>query len=349
MNRLIILALIVCSSMMATACKGSKSEASNAVSEQPQQAVNLAEVPFLKAMGLDVSKVAIGTEYDTKIFATDAGQGKEVRLTDKQVKQLLGGAPLIDLGEGGAPFVVGAKAFADNVMLVFWHEVGDGHELILATYNAEKGDFRDIATTPSWEFTQEWDGENIEGQTQTYDHCRATFNTDGFVLHRKNGRNLGGKSVWSQERDYNFAITADGIIKLNKIDVKPLKGKQAGEYYEPTPEVESIYDVNYYSYNDMEALATLDNLASTYFNRENTKEPVMTMVMNFMRGRTQQLLQYIAVHKPAALIEALHECITKEWTDKGVLYDAIQEMPDASAKKYLNELTAQWGPEGAVG
>lgn len=103
MNRLIILALIVCSSMMATACKGSKSEASNAVSEQPQQAVNLAEVPFLKAMGLDVSKVAIGTEYDTKIFATDAGQGKEVRLTDKQVKQLLGGAPLIDLGEGGAP------------------------------------------------------------------------------------------------------------------------------------------------------------------------------------------------------------------------------------------------------
>ena len=37
------------------------------------------------------------------------------------------------------------------------------------------------------------------------------------------------KSVWSQERDYNFAITADGIIKLNKIDVKPLKGKQAGD------------------------------------------------------------------------------------------------------------------------
>ena len=32
-----------------------------------------------------------------------------------------------------------------------------------------------------------------------------------------------------------------------------------------------------------------------------------------------------------------------------MLYDAIQEMPDASAKKYLNELTAQWGPEGAVG
>ena len=151
MNRLIILALIVCSSMMATACKGSKSEASNAVSEQPQQAVNLAEVPFLKAMGLDVSKVAIGTEYDTKIFATDAGQGKEVRLTDKQVKQLLGGVPLIDLGEGSAPFVVGAKAFADNVMLVFWHEVGDGHELILATYNVEKGDLRDIATTPSWQ------------------------------------------------------------------------------------------------------------------------------------------------------------------------------------------------------
>lgn len=349
MNRLIILALIVCSSMMATACKGSKSEASNAVSEQPQQAVNLAEVPFLKAMGLDVSKVAIGTEYDTKIFATDAGQGKEVRLTDKQVKQLLGGAPLIDLGEGSAPFVVGAKAFADNVMLVFWHEVGDGHELILATYNAEKGDLRDIATTPSWEFTQEWDGENIEGQTQTFDHCRATFSADGFVLLRKNGRNLDGKSVWSQERDYYFSITADGIIKLNKIDVKPLKGKQAGEYYEPTPEVESIYDVNYYSYNDMEALATLDNLASTYFNRENTKEPVMTMVMNFMRGRTQQLLQYIAVHKPAALIEALHQCITKEWIDKSVLYDAIQEMPDASAKKYLNDLTAQWGPEGAVG
>ena len=272
-----------------------------------------------------------------------------MRLTDKQVKQLLGGAPLIDLGEGGTPFVVGAKAFADNVMLVFWHEVGDGHELILATYNAEKGDLRDIATTPSWEFTQEWDGENIEGQIQTYDHCRATFSADGFVLHRKNGRNLDGKSVWSQERDYNFAITADGIIKLNKIDVKPLKGKQAGEYYEPTPEVESIYDVNYYSYNDMEALATLDNLASTYFNRENTKEPVMTMVMNFMRDRTQQLLQYIAVHKPAALIEALHECITKEWIDKSVLYDAIQEMPDASAKKYLNDLTAQWGPEGAVG
>ena len=107
--------------------------------------------------------------------------------------------------------------------------------------------------------------------------------------------------------------------------------------------------MNYYSYNDMEALATLANLASTYFNRENTKEPVMTMVMNFMRGRTQQLLQYIAVHKPAALIEALHECITKEWTDKSVLYNAIQEMPDASAKKYLNDLTAQWGPEGAVG
>ena len=169
------------------------------------------------------------------------------------------------------------------------------------------------------------------------------------MLHRKNGRNLDGKSVWSQERDYYFSITADGIIKLNKIDVKPLKGKQAGEYYEPTPEVESIYDVNYYSYNDMEALATLDNLASTYFNRENTKEPVMTMVMNFMRGRTQQLLQYIAVHKPAALIEALHECIAKGWIDKSVLYDAIQEMPDASAKKYLNDLTAQWGPEGAVG
>ena len=74
-----------------------------------------------------------------------------MRLTDKQVKQLLGGAPLIDLGEGGAPFVVGAKAFADNVMLVFWHEVGDGHELILATYNVEKGDLRDIATTPSWQ------------------------------------------------------------------------------------------------------------------------------------------------------------------------------------------------------
>ena len=219
MNRLIILALIVCSSMMATACKGSKSEASNAVSEQPQQAVNLAEVPFLKAMGLDVSKVAIGTEYDTKIFATDAGQGKEVRLTDKQVKQLLGGAPLIDLGEGGAPFVVGAKAFADNVMLVFWHEVGDGHELILATYNAEKGDLRDISTTPSWEFTQEWDGENIEGQIQTYDHCRATFSAGGFVLHRKNGRNLGGKSVWSQERDYNFAIIF-GFIPL----VVPRKG-----------------------------------------------------------------------------------------------------------------------------
>ena len=32
-----------------------------------------------------------------------------------------------------------------------------------------------------------------------------------------------------------------------------------------------------------------------------------------------------------------------------MLYDAIQEMPDAYEKKYLNELTAQWGPEGAVG
>lgn len=349
MNRLTILALIVCSSMMATACKGSKTEASSAVTEQPQQAVSLADVPFLKAMGLDVSKVAIGTEYDTKIFATDAGQGKEVRLTDKQVKLLLGDAPLIDLREGGAPFVVGAKVFADNVMLVFWHEVGDGHEVILATYNAEKGDLRDISTTPSWEFTQQWDGENPDGQTQTYDHSHATFAADGFVLHRKTGRNLDGKSVWSQERDYDYAITAEGIIKLNKVDVKPLKGKQAGEYYEPTPEVESIYDVCYYSYNDMAALEKLDKLAATYFHRENTKEPVMTMVMSFMRGRAQQLLQYIAVHKPAALIEALHECITKEWADKGELYNAIQEMPDASAKQYLNELTAQWGPEGAVG
>ncbi|MCQ2290106.1 MAG: hypothetical protein MJZ63_02370 [Muribaculaceae bacterium] len=347
MNRVFVLSLVVLVSAMTLACKSTKSDSENSASEQ-QVAVNLSEVPFLKAIGLDVSKVAIEKDFSTAgVFETEGADPKGVMLNEKQREALLDDVPMVDFDEGGGPFIVGAKAFADNVLLVYWHEMGDGHEIILVSYNKD-GKLKDVVTTPSWEYTMPWDGEEAV-QTVCYDSCHATFSADSFVLHRTVGRDAGKNPVWSQKRDYTYTVNADGTMRLAKVDAQPLKGTQSEKFGDHTPEAHTIYDVDYYPYSDQGLFENFDKLAGKYFKNNKLKEDLMSMVVRMMYSREELLLQYLGTHRQSAITEVLHQCIREEWWQKSELYEDIQEMPEGDSKKYLNELTAQWGPDGAVG
>lgn len=347
MNRIAICAIAISGLMMAVACKGSQKQRGAEIVSEKEQTVDLAEVPFLKSMGLDVRKVAIGTEFDTKAFASEAGRGKAVPLTGGQARQLLAdAAPLVTLTDGDTPMVVGARAFSDVVLLVVWHDVGDGHELIFATYD-QGGKLKDVVTTPPWAYVMECgdDGERMV----TYDSCRATFGESGFVLHRRLGRNHGANPVWSQNREYTYTVAADGLLTLSQMEALPLKGKQSEAFQDVAPEIEDIYDVDYYPISSKDVFDRLDKLASEHFGGAAGRDPVMSTTMRMAYSRTQQLLQYVADHSASALTRALCECVSKEWIPKHFLYEAIQKMPDAASRERLDALTAQWGPEGAVG
>lgn len=349
MNRILILALLVPVLAMMSACKGDKNgkgqTSADAQSAQPEQ---LADVPFLKSLGLDVSGVAIGETFDTKFLLTAEGEKKRVQLNEHQEDALLDDAPIDYVDDFSVPYIVGAKAFGENVLLVFRIETGDGAELIFATYNT-KGKMVDFFSTASWEDTFPWDGETAGPQQVSYDSCYATFANQAFTFHRKVGRHAGGVVQWEQLRTYAYQVGTDGKMTLAKVDAKPVKGTPSKQYGDPLPEVLQIQDVSYYPYSDGQVMNAFNDMAKTHFSHPDLKETLMSEMCWLYNSHEEQVLLYIANHPDCAITTVLHECVKQSWLPKHELYDDIDDLHNPAQKARLMELTAQWGPEGAVG
>ena len=349
MNRILIMALVVLLPAMMQACKGDKNGKGKASAEaQSAQPEQLANVAFLKSLDLDLSRVAIGATFDTKFLLTEEGEKKRVQLNEHQIDALLDDAPVDFDDECAVPFIVGAKAFGKHVMLVFRIETGDGAELIFSTYN-QAGKMVDFVATASWESTFLWDGEVVGGQPVSYDSCYATFSNQTFTFHRKVGRHAGGVVQWEQQRTYAYQVGANGKITLSKVDVKAVKGAPSGQYNDPLPEMLQIRDLSYYPYSDTNVLAAFNEIAKTHFNNANLKETLLCEMFRLYNSHKDQVLLYIDNHPDSAMTGVLHECVKQSWLPKEELYDDIDDLKNSAQKARLMQLTAQWGPDGAVG
>lgn len=350
MNRVRLVALVVLALSIFPACTDAKKGSASAPNQPTvaQASAALAEVPFLKSLGLDVSRVAIANTFDTKVYQTPEGDKKRVALSEKQADALLDDAPFDYEDDFGTPFIVGAKAFGKQVMLVFRLETGDGSQLMFVTYT-QAGKPIDALCTTGWEYTMQWDGESPEGQSVSFDSCYADFSENQFVFHRKVGRNVNGKPAWQQSRHYHYKVNPNGTIMLAKVDLNPVKGTPSAQYHDPTQERLQFQDIFYYPFTDAKALDQLQKLAQSYSSYPDLSDSAMGAMCSLYHLREHQVLTFVANHPNGAFTQLLHQCVKQSWIPKEDLYDDIEDYPNIELRNRLHQLTAQWGPEGAVG
>ncbi|MBO7608606.1 MAG: hypothetical protein J6S96_00180 [Muribaculaceae bacterium] len=85
---------------------------------------------------------------------------------------------------------------------------------------------------------------------------------------------------------------------------------------------------------------------------ENPSYHIQMVVAEYFDSNPQTLLQWIYNNrnkKKNLIVEHFEQIFANGWRNKYSLVKAIEQMRDPDAQKYLEDLTAQWGPSDAVG
>lgn len=322
---------------------------------------------FLKKLGLNIDNVArldgkVTFDEDNEVI-TDFTKAQEDALLKVVAEPFR-----MDDGEIEGGFaIIGIRALPNGHTLILYSvEFGDGSIKIIAIYDRD-GNTTDYINTSNWnDMTGGESNADYTHGTAYGDKTELIFDSPStFVLDRKHSHfewtSTKGeyeykptREFWSINKTYSYSISNDGKLTLTGI-----KASKTGEPDEEIVLLDEIEDFNYSTSNDNSVFDKLNAIAlrpevKRYADNEEGRMiySMMNMVQNLYNTKTQQMLKWMSDHRDLnknALTGLLERCFSDAWIPKEQLVKDINQMPDQSAKTYISELTAQWGPADAVG
>lgn len=358
MKRTSIIALFIA---LLTACGTSTASDRAAGSASGAAATDFA---FLRELGFDVDQFII---FDRKA-EIDYEKGY-VEINKKQEDVLLkevGNLYRTEDGDIECGFsLIGIRALpAGRTLILYNVEFGDGASRVFAIYDSE-GNTTDYLDTGYWidqhgiEVSDDYStGESYGHLTECFFDSPSTMklaskiNRYSWRRDKETYEETILKEFWKIEKEYLYRITDEGTFELTGI-----KTRQSGPVEPEMAMLEEISDLKYY--DDDSVIDRLNTLALRDDVKREAAKPegqvsyrLQGIVEDLYQARTQQLFQWMSSHRDLSknvVTGILEQCLSSGWISKEDFLERLNEMPDGNDKKYLEDLTAQWGPADAVG
>ncbi|MBQ7691882.1 MAG: hypothetical protein IJT30_11930 [Muribaculaceae bacterium] len=321
---------------------------------------------FLTQLGVDVHKIpTLGSKVE---FA----YGDElVALTNDQTRALLNDiyhfdTPNNDDGDmEGMFYIAGAHPVAGDRMLLLFHiEYGDGSGREMAIYD-HNGRLTDFLDTGSWNSCQPNESnDDFTRGTAYHELASCEFNAQKpeFTLRRDfalsdffitdDGTIAFDNIHWELLKDYSYTITDDGKFRQQNVHIE-----QKGPVNALALMLDAISDLNYLPASDpsrLDQLAALMQRADVRSDLANPDGMATYRLQGVMQGTFEQngtaVLHWLAGHRSSTqVIELLKSVFASGWIPKYRMTQELQKLPAGEERTWLERLTAQWGPDGAVG
>ena len=320
---------------------------------------------FLKKLGFNVSEIykmdqKLGADYNfAPVEMNDAQQDVLLRVVGEPFR--------VEDDIEGVFSMIGIRALPSGYTLILYNvEFGDGASKIFAIYDGD-GNTTDYLDTGYWnEAHPDESNEDYTHGTAYGDETTCTFDTPSTMKLGRKFRffewtskkdayeNNMVKEFWCIDKEYDYSITQKGTFVLNDI-----KSQKIGPVDAEIAQLEEISDLNFVPRNDntifdkMNRLALREDMKRVMTNEDSQVGYRFEGVMHTLyTTKTQALLEWISNHrdlKTNALTGILERCFSSGWIPKEHLIEVFDKMPNSEAKRYLERLTAQWGPADAVG
>lgn len=318
-------------------------------------------------MGVDVSKLEImGDRFDFN------AEREFVPLEDEQVIKLL---PMVqsmspDEIEGGY-YLSGAKALpSGNTMLLFSVAYGDSGTELMGIYdsNGNLVDFMQLGNCNEF-MTIECNDEMTQGKAQVTSTIIKFSSPNEFTID-KTVKVADWKRQPSEVEDglpKDFTKVHWLVQTLNAYDVDDqgrialVDEKQVKRQGEVDPDYQrwsAIGNLGRLPASDSNRIERLSEMADELYEQlgrgEYDEDPsyhIQMVVAEYFDSNPQTLLQWVYNNrnKKNLIVEHFEQIFANGWRNKYTLVKAIEQMRDPDAQKYLEDLTAQWGPSDAVG
>ena len=318
---------------------------------------------FLRELGLNVDQITQFNNDGPISFDSIVELNKE---QEEVLLKKVGNPFRMEDGEIEGSFsLLGIRALPAGYTLILYSvEFGDGSSRIFAIYDSE-GNTTDYLDTGYWtdqhgiEASDDYTtGESYGDNTQCVFDSPTTmklerkFNRYSWKSNKENYEQEMVKEFWRIEKEYLYRITDKGTFELADI-----KTRQSGPVEPEMALLEEISDMSYYT--GISALDHLNELALRPDVKQAAAAPegqasyrLQGIVEEWYRTKPEQLLEWMSQHRDLsknAVTGILEQCFSTGWISKESLIKIIDNMPDGETKKYIEDLTAQWGPADAVG
>ena len=355
--------LLVLLATLLAGCGSSTDGDKSATSEQTPPAK--ADLTFLSKMGVDVANIAT---LSGKVDCNDSTV--LTSLTDEQVRALFQPVHHFDLlppeeGVEGVYSIVGAQALPNQHTLLLFHiEFGDGatHPMAIYDHNGTMTDYLDLGVWRS--VMPDQSGEFAP------DHGRA-FHELAFVEFDPQ------KPEFTLKRDYALSdwVDEDGEMKFTDIHWELLKDyhysiddnghfaqldtaiDKKGDVDASDALLDEISDLHYLPATDttrLDKLLALMQLPDTKKLVDDPEGTAKYRLQGVMQAAFEQngqiVLQWLAKNRGCNdMIDLLKQLFASGWLRKELMTQELAKMPQGDARNWLEQLTAQWGPDGAMG
>ena len=361
MRNLLLLAALVLMPLIACNANGTSSNAGDQAA--PAAAPAKPDLGFLKKMGLDVSKLqAIDDSFDFE-------QEREFILLEEKadIFKLL---PMVEsMGEeiDAGYYIGGARALpGGKTMLLYSVEYGDGGTELMGIYdkNGNLVDFMQLGNCDE-HMTIECNDDLTQGKAQITNTIMKFSSPDEFSIdktikvadwkrNKENGPTSFTKVHWLVQTLSTYEIDGQGRITL--VDEKEIK--RQGDIDPDYQRRNAIVNLGHLPASDPNRIERLSKMANELYKQlgrgEYDDDPsyyIQQVLAEYFDSNPQTLLQWIYTNrnKKNLIVEHFEQIFANGWRNKYTLVKAIEKMRDPDAQKYLEDLTAQWGPSDAVG
>lgn len=321
---------------------------------------------FIENLGINLDKVnVIGDDYD---FQSSAEKDL-VSITAKQRNALLDDffhfikSQDDEDAELSRFTIAGIRALQDGYsMVIFLEEYGDGSDQYLATYDP-KGKPVDLIDSHTSHYLEPIEANEDYTLGKAY---KTKMNLDfeaadqfkiqvGYALvdwKSVNDQPKATKQYWEIDRSLSYQITPEGKFKL--LSIKP---SNEGNPPEESLLSQDIADLGRYPLSDPSRIDKLNAMLARPDIVKLQKEDspsffwLTILLREIYQTTPQQLLEWMAAHrsKDNHLVALFEKLFSDGLVRKETLISDIEQMKDPDAKKYISELTSQWGPADAVG
>lgn len=364
MKNLLLLAALALMPLVACNASGTSSNAGDQAA--PAAAPAKPDLGFVKKLGVDASKLGtVGDNFDFSAIQ------EYVPLEDEQVFKLL---PMVqNLNEGeveGGYYLEGARALPGGyTMLLYGVEYGDSGTDLMGIYdkNGNLTDFMQLGNCDEF-MTIECNDEMTQGKAQVVKTFMKFSSPNEFSIDKtikvadwkrppSEEESLPSnftKVHWLVQTLNNYDIDGQGRITL--VDEKEVK--RQGDIDPDFKRWNAIGNLGHLPASDPNRIECLSKMANDLYEQlgrggydEDPSYHIQQVVAEYFDSNPQTLLQWIYNNrnKKNLIVEHFEQIFANGWRNKYTLVKAIEQMRNKDAQKYLEELTAQWGPRDAVG
>ena len=368
MKKSICVAAMVAAMLLPFSCKANKPAAPEASGAAKVETIK-SDFSFLKKLGIDpADSLLMGNRLETaddKIVM--------LGLNEKQRKALLGDVFEGEDADYGNFCIIGVRALPGDYTLVVYHiEFGDGSDGLVAIYD-RNGKLIDCCQTGPWDFKMpDFMNDDYTAGVMREEHnvldmvsnnsfkitnSVSKYDVVAVPLDGEDEGVSGFKKVKDQmsiTKEYNFTVDKNGHLKMETPKVLDKKGATAHDLL--LDEIDGMFKAPKYDVSILDkvnAIAAKPEVKASMGSEEDEVGYRLEAIINRVFAMNPQgLLKWLASHRDLTknhVVTIFESLFSEGAVDKYLLYQQIQKMPAGADKDYLEKLTGQWGPAGAVG